>query len=310
MTKDIEKIAKNYQDQIRHIDVTAINKYVKSLDLPKIAELHQVAEKQHKLLSEQIRKTYDASFKGLAIEAQKLSKQYSGYLKRRQLLEEQAKKTLQLYTKSFLEEEPKLKDSIVALINIGWYPDIEDFGIGTLLGLKDDIEKTDVKDIDAAFVDYYQEIVNDIKEKVIRQFPHREHILYEAFEAHKAKNYIVSIPLLLTQIDGLAYDIFKKSFFEKSKGKQIPKVSEALEEDISTFRLVLLVPFLSEQPIIYNKKQRDENFNHLNRHQVVHGEIVNYHTEENSCKAISLLYYIAQAGLIIKDNDEGKSNEK
>ena len=35
--------------------------------------------------------------------------------------------------------------------------------------------------------------------------------------------------------------------------------------------------------------ERDTSFGALNQHQVLHGESVNYATEENSLKAISLL---------------------
>ena len=38
-----------------------------------------------------------------------------------------------------------------------------------------------------------------------------------------------------------------------------------------------------------SEKERDSSFDALNRHQVLHGEAVDYAKEENSLKAISLL---------------------
>ena len=56
----------------------------------------------------------------------------------------------------------------------------------------------------------------------------------------------------------------------------------------------------TEQPIIYSEKQRGENFNYLNRHQIMHGESLDYGTEINSYKVISLLLYIVQVSEIIE----------
>ncbi|MDE0134111.1 MAG: hypothetical protein OXM54_04655 [Acidimicrobiaceae bacterium] len=40
-----------------------------------------------------------------------------------------------------------------------------------------------------------------------------------------------------------------------------------------------------------SQKQRPAGFTDLNRHQVLHGEVTDYGTEENSLKAISLLHF-------------------
>ncbi len=46
-------------------------------------------------------------------------------------------------------------------------------------------------------------------------------------------------------------------------------------------------------PITKSAYEREAGFNQLNRHQVVHGESLDYGTETNSLKAISFLFYIA-----------------
>ena len=42
-------------------------------------------------------------------------------------------------------------------------------------------------------------------------------------------------------------------------------------------------------PLWANERERPSSFNALNRHQVLHGESVDYATEQNSFKAIALL---------------------
>ena len=41
------------------------------------------------------------------------------------------------------------------------------------------------------------------------------------------------------------------------------------------------------------RAQQPRDFTELNRHRVLHGEVTNYGTEQNSLKAISLLNYCA-----------------
>ena len=58
----------------------------------------------------------------------------------------------------------------------------------------------------------------------------------------------------------------------------------------NTFSFVFLKQFLNnELPIRLSENARTLDFKHLNRHQIVHGEITDYNTEINSLKAISLL---------------------
>ena len=46
-------------------------------------------------------------------------------------------------------------------------------------------------------------------------------------------------------------------------------------------------------PLIMTRGARPDGFAGLNRHQVLHGEVTDYGTEENSLKAIALLNYCA-----------------
>ena len=45
----------------------------------------------------------------------------------------------------------------------------------------------------------------------------------------------------------------------------------------------------SENPLWVNKEKRSSSFEALNRHQVLHGESVDYATAQNSFRVISLL---------------------
>lgn len=291
--------AKAYQ-KIQQEESKKLRELIKTIKIPNTGVMHKVAEQHRHHIVDLLKNSYGKSMEGIVANITKSIKPLYNVVELHRLYNEDFRKQTEYFQKRLFEDEPKLRESIKALIDIGWYPDIQDFGYSTLRDLKDDIDNTDMAEIDAAFVKYYQSIADKIQEKLITQFPSRAHIISEAFKAHGEENHIVSIPLILTQIDGIAFDTFKSSFFEKSRGKAIPKISEHITDGIGYFSVSLLVPFQSEQPIIFGRKERDEDFNHLNRHQILHGESIDYNTEVNSCKALSLIYYISQAVEIVK----------
>jgi|GEM_PF-966940 len=212
-----------------------------------------------------------------------------------------------LFLKNLSESNPKVKDSIETMINIGWYPDIEDFEMSALIDFKDLLTEYNIDAIDTLLVEYYKEKLLNIVEYLISKHPHRKSILNAAFVAHNQGNYILSIPVFFTQIDGIAMDLFSQNYFQKQRGGIIPKTSLAIEKSpwLNDFSLALLIPLQSSQPLIYSEKERGENFKQLNRHQVLHGESSDYGTETNSYKAISLLLYISQAAEIVNRNHNG-----
>ena len=70
---------------------------------------------------------------------------------------------------------------------------------------------------------------------------------------------------------------------------------------LDTFRHALLSPLSQPLPISASKNERNDAFNELNRHQVMHGESLDYGTEINSLKSISLLNYVTQ---VLRLDDE------
>ena len=52
-------------------------------------------------------------------------------------------------------------------------------------------------------------------------------------------------------------------------------------------------------PLALSSKDRSPEFSELNRHQVLHGEVTEYGTEENSLKAVAFLNFCA---LVLPDS--------
>ena len=52
-------------------------------------------------------------------------------------------------------------------------------------------------------------------------------------------------------------------------------------------------------PLALSSKDRSIGFSELNRHQIIHGEVTDYGTEENSLKAVAFLNFCA---LVLPDS--------
>ncbi len=139
---------------------------------------------------------------------------------------------------------------------------------------------------------YFQVRINSIERELSEAYPRRSQIFHDAFEAHKSGRYTLSVPVFLTQADGVWRDQFGRNFFERNKRKStLQDCNNDLQLQYIATMLTLLEPREEgmNNPLWANEAERDTSFGALNRHQVLHGESVDYATEENSLKAISLL---------------------
>lgn len=132
--------------------------------------------------------------------------------------------------------------------------------------------------------------------------PWRKH-LDDAFDAHKDKKYILSVPVLLLTAEGIATDFCKKKGIyredEKSKGGE--KIKKAIRQYYGQSNHILLSDLdLLEGAIdstIYKntdliKKKLRTNI--LNRHSVLHGVKKNYGTMKVSLQAFMLLDVLSE----------------
>lgn len=184
----------------------------------------------------------------------------------------------------------RTRKTLMILAKHGWYFDPEmPFGIPEI---ENALENGDIETANIMLMEYFSERLSDIEKELREKFPARVAILESAFNAHRRKEYALSIPVFLIQADGICYDLINKQLYsKKDKVPSIAVYAKTITAD--TFRSILLYPLTQPLPISASAKERTEDFDDLNRHQVVHGEITDYDTELNSLKAISLLNYVS-----------------
>lgn len=189
----------------------------------------------------------------------------------------------------FQELPPRTREALILLGNEGWYFDLN-MTMSELWELKEAISEGNVEEAEVYLVEYFDGQVDHIEKDIIKKCPEREDILITAFSAHRKGDYYLSVPVIIAQTDGICKSAIKKNLFMKRD-----HVSTFVEQ-MATDKLMaaLLSPLAEKLPISASEHERDENFNQLNRHMVLHGESLDYGTRINSLKSISLINYITQ----------------
>ncbi|PIV20279.1 MAG: hypothetical protein COZ69_04115 [Deltaproteobacteria bacterium CG_4_8_14_3_um_filter_45_9] len=193
---------------------------------------------------------------------------------------------------SFRRLPPRTQEAVLLLGEHGWYLDLE-MPIPGLWELKKALSEGNVEEAEEALAEYFTGRLDEIEASIIERFPNRQKMIRAAFNAHRRQEYELSIPVFLAQTDGICKEVIKQYLFIKQNRK--PRTAIYVEQIASnTFRAALLQPLAHPLPIAASERERAKGFNELNRHMVLHGESLDYGTQINSLKAISLINYVAR----------------
>ena len=186
----------------------------------------------------------------------------------------------------------KVKSAIILIANHGWYFDIE-LDMDRLWPIVKALENGEIADVEIAFADYIEGKIDHIQSFIISQFSNRANIITKAFEAHKSGEYELSVPVLLAQADGMCKERLNGYLFRNANRR--PQTSEMiLNNDQSEIGAAFKAVFTEPTSINLTENQRQPGHGQLNRHEILHGDSVDYPTRINSLKSISLVYHVAQ----------------
>lgn len=210
------------------------------------------------------------------------------------------------FLKEFESLPEKMKTALLNLAKEGWFFDME-MEISALWEMEKTLDDGDSEIVEAILVEYFEKNLNYIQERIFKVCSHRKDILKQVFDTHRKGYYAASVALSMTQIDGICYEkIGGHYFMRKDRKPKTAKYVDSLPE--GDFLKILMAPLSVSLPIHASEGERDENFSHMNRHMILHGESIDYGTKINSLKAISMLNYISQ--ILFDDEEEStKSTE-
>ncbi len=211
------------------------------------------------------------------------------------------------YLLSNFEEgvEIKVESLNKYLLKENWYlPHISLENMVDLLNIINDErleDKEKYKAVDFIMQEIVSENMDNLKSKLNSKFEERQSIFEEMFKAYDEKRYILCIPVMLAQIDGICNKLLGVNFFSKEYRLQdTPRTKLVIERkkseiNISKLEAAELIPlyFVSE----LFKKTNDENI--LNRHNILHGTSYKYGSKLNADKCIALIGFLLKVDEII-----------
>jgi len=193
-----------------------------------------------------------------------------------------------------IKELPGLiQDATARLTEEGWFFDFGALHIPELHS----VTSMSKEDVEQNMAQYFREHLDEIESKICSSFPKRARLIQVAFKAHRNGDYALSIPLFFAQVDGASVDITGWHFFQRPRGIKHPAAGQFVIKKYgdNDFAKATFAPLLQTTSINRSQNERPSDFNGLNRHQVMHGEVLDYDTEINGLKAISLINFFRAA---------------
>jgi len=196
-------------------------------------------------------------------------------------------------SESLREINRRLPDDIKVLADRGWFISQWHTPLVGLGRVVDQFEIGDCEGAHDALCQHFEDILNDIESELIEEFPRRRAILAKAFEAHKRGDFELSIPVFLSQADGIAAECFGVSIYTRDSRKrsEIEKFIDGLAPGELHDEMLRLS--LRDLPLTESTKSENYTSSTFSRHGVLHGIDVDYPSKLNSLRSISWLQYTA-----------------
>lgn len=199
-------------------------------------------------------------------------------------------KSFEKVAEGFRKIREELPEAMIELSNLGWYTHL-DSDPWFPINLKDQLKSGNVAEVDTLMIEYLDQVYTGYKKEILNHFSKRKLPLKAGFSAHEREEYFLSIPVFFAQIEGMCFDQIGERYFSIKKGApKTKKYVEQLQRD--SFMETLFSPLKEVGP--YRKNQDSNNPVGINRHDVLHGDSVDYGTKINGYKVLSLLFYISE----------------
>lgn len=198
--------------------------------------------------------------------------------------------------KDYLEEASKrwtqamldTRDVLLKLADCGWYlPSSIGWDVPCRLAHEAGVDWSEVDDW---MCELWSEEVEVAQDGLLVDHPRRAALLHEGFSAHETGQFFLSVPVFLSQADGVCFELLQQQLFTKDRGGEVMRWRSVIEAE-DRLSQAYLAPLSTVQPIVWGRERRPSKPGLLNRHAVLHGEDVEYGTKVNSLKALSILSY-------------------
>lgn len=177
------------------------------------------------------------------------------------------------------------------LIN-GWYIS-QDTNLNILASIEDE---EDINKINEVMAEASKCLVDKTYTRIKLYYPNRYNIIRDALNAHNNKLYTLSIPIIISQSDGICMELFGVNLYSKDEkhNYKVPKTKYArkdIQESSAVMEAMALYPLDILTGFNFGTEKK-HNIKSFNRNSILHGSNLVYDSEINSLKCISLLNYL------------------
>lgn len=149
--------------------------------------------------------------------------------------------------------------------------------------------------VDRFMVAHLKDAWGKISDRIISSYPERKHVLEVAFRLHKDGNYLASVPLFLSQTDGICAQNLGAFLFSDHE-RRLERIQKQIDESGNSLTNAFLEVLNTKTQFGASIKSRSRSKKDLapNRNGILHGsrKHLDYGTEINSLKAFSLLAFV------------------
>lgn len=190
------------------------------------------------------------------------------------------------------QELPERNQKALRILAVnGWYLD-PGMQLPRLFAAADLFEARETDRANEKMCEHFDNRLNEIETHVCSKFSSRARILQQAFAAHRRGEYALTVPVFLSQADGVCKDLVGVQLYARANG--MAALAACLHvEKLSPLKASFFYPLVDPNPISAGPADRAGSGDLLNRHAVIHGESVDYDSRLNSCRSVSLLVYVA-----------------
>ncbi|MEQ1486173.1 hypothetical protein [Methyloglobulus sp.] len=182
-----------------------------------------------------------------------------------------------------------MKPVVRKFMDHGWFISNE-MGLRDWQELSRLINEEQFEKVEAKMIELVSSEAEKIIDRAATRFPSRNSVLNSALSAHNLELYDLSVPVLLIQTEGMCLELFGKQLYAKDKG--IPKIKPEIDALIDGgLDEVIFQPLRETHGLQASEDYRKQWPDALNRHEILHGKVVDYGTRINSLKTLSFLDY-------------------
>ncbi len=198
---------------------------------------------------------------------QRIAQAFQPFARQIQEMQERLAPLLDEIGRAFQELPERNRKALRILAANGWYLDPE-LSFPDLFDAADLFEEEATERAHQKLCDHFDNRLDAVQRDLCSRFANRAGILTPAFDAHRRGEYALTVPVFLSQADGICQELVGVQLYARRNG--MPQLAAYLRVESTTpFRASLLYPLVERNPISAGPAERSGLADLLNRHAIL-----------------------------------------